>query len=56
VNQGACIYRGKVRNALKALGMALFFVEGGRIEGEMVYPSLSRLEQPLIAHQHGLSL
>jgi hypothetical protein len=50
------IYRSKVKNGLKALGMALFFVEGGRLEGELLYPSLSRLEQLLIAHQHGLSL
>jgi hypothetical protein len=50
------IYRSKVKGALKALGMALFFVEGGRIEGEVLYPSLSRLEQLLIAYQHGLSL
>lgn len=50
------IYRSKVKGALKALGMALFFVEGGRLQGELVYPSLSRLEQLLIAHQHGLSL
>lgn len=49
------IYRNKVKGALKAFGMALFFVEGGRLEGEMLYPSLSRLEQLLIAHQHGLS-
>jgi hypothetical protein len=50
------IYRSKVKGALKALGEALFYVEGGRIEGEMVCPALSRLEQLLIAHQHGLSL
>jgi len=50
------VYRNKARGVLNALGMALFFVEGGRLEGEMLYPSLSRLEQLLIAHQHGLSL
>jgi hypothetical protein len=50
------VCRSKVKDALKALGEALFFVEGARIEGEMLYSSLSRLEQLLIAHQHGLSL
>jgi len=62
--RGACgatviknfVYRSKVRSALKVLGEALFFVEGARLEGEVLYPSLSRLEQLLIAHQHGLSL
>jgi hypothetical protein len=50
------IYRSRVKGALKGLGEALFFVEGARLEGEMLYPSLSRLEQLLIAHQLGLSL
>ena len=46
----------KVRRAHKALGMALFFVEGGRIQGELVYQPLSCLEQRLFAHQFGLPL
>jgi|HubBroStandDraft_1064217.scaffolds.fasta_scaffold35903_2 hypothetical protein len=50
------ICRRKVKGALKALGEALFFVEGARLKGEMLYPSLSRLEQLVIAHHHGLSL
>ncbi len=37
----------------KALGMALFFVEGGRIKGEMIYEPLCRLERNVIAHQFG---
>jgi hypothetical protein len=50
------VYRSRVKGALKGLGEALFFVEGARLEGEMLYPCLSRLEQLLIAHQHGLPL
>jgi hypothetical protein len=50
------IHGSKVKGALKALGEALFFAEGARLEGELLYPSLSRLEQLLVAHQHGLSL
>jgi hypothetical protein len=50
------VYHSKVKDALKVLGEALFFVEGARLEGEVLYPSLSKLEQLLIAHQHGLSL
>jgi hypothetical protein len=40
----------------KALGEAPFFVEGGRIEGELIYGPLCHLEQKVIAHQLGLSL
>jgi len=41
----------KVKSAHKALGEALFFVEGGRIQGELMYEPLCRLEQRLFAHQ-----
>lgn len=46
----------ELRSPLTALGMALFYVEGGRIAGEVVYPSLCQLEQALVANRHGLSL
>ena len=46
----------KVKSAHKALGEALFFVEGGRIQGELIYEQLCALEQRLFAHQFGLSL
>src|SRR5438034_1441652 len=39
-----------------ALGEVLFFVEGGRIEGERIYEALRSLEQCLLAHQFGLPL
>ena len=44
----------KVKTAHKALGEALFFVEGGRIQGELIYAPLCALEQRLFAHQFGL--
>ena len=46
----------KVKAAHKALGEALFFVEGGRIQGELIYEPLCRLEQRLFAHQFRLPL
>jgi hypothetical protein len=46
----------KIKNAHRALGEVLFFVEGARIEGELVYDSLCSLEQRLFAHQFGLPL
>ncbi len=46
----------KIGNAHRALGMALFFAEGGRIKGELIYESLCCLEQRLFAHQYGLPL
>jgi hypothetical protein len=36
--------------------MALFFVEGGRIQGELIYEPLSCLEQRLFPYQFGLPL
>ena len=45
-----------VRDAHRALGFALFFVEGGRIQGELIYSPLCRLEQRLTAHTYGLPL
>jgi hypothetical protein len=45
-----------IKGAHRALGMALFFVEGGRIEGELIYEPLCCLEQRLFAHQYGLPL
>jgi len=46
----------KVRNAHRALGEALFFVEGGRIKGELVYEPLCSLEQRVFAHKNRLGL
>ena len=46
----------KIISAQKALGYALFFAEGGRIEKELLYAPLCDLEQRLIARQHGLAL
>jgi hypothetical protein len=44
----------KIRNAHRALGEVLFSVEGGRIQGELIYEALCALEQRLFAHQFGL--
>ena len=44
----------KVKSAHKVLGMALFFVEGGRIQGELIYEPLCCLEQRMFAYQSGL--
>jgi hypothetical protein len=46
----------RVENAHKALGEALFNVEGGRICGELIYGPLCHLEQKVYAHQYSLSL
>lgn len=46
----------KVISPHKVLGEALFFAEGGRIKGELIYQPLYQLEQRLFAHQYGLSL
>jgi MgsA AAA+ ATPase C terminal len=46
----------KIKNAHRALGQVLFFVEGARIEGELFYEPLCSLEQRLFAHQFGLPL
>jgi hypothetical protein len=46
----------KINNAHRALGEALFFVEGARIEKELVYEGLCSLEQRVAAHQVGLAL
>ncbi|MCU1269940.1 MAG: hypothetical protein JWN74_1234 [Acidobacteriaceae bacterium] len=46
----------KIKSPHKTLGEALFFVEGGRIHGELFYEPLRSLEQRLFAHQYGLSL
>lgn len=46
----------QVKNAHRALGEALFSVEGGRIQRELVSEPLSSLEQRLFAHQYGLPL
>jgi hypothetical protein len=45
-----------IRDARLALGEALFFEEGGRIAGELIYEPLCLLEQRLIAKQFSLSL
>ena len=44
----------EIRNSHRALGMALFFEEGGRIRGELVYEPLCSLEQRVFAHQYGM--
>jgi hypothetical protein len=46
----------KIKGAHRAVGEALFFVEGGRIQGELIYEPLCGLEQRLFAHQFGLPL
>ncbi len=48
--------RNKVQDAHRVLGDALFFVEGGSIQGELIYGSVCCLEQRLSAHRYGLSL
>ena len=48
--------RNKVQNAHRVLGDALFFVEGGRMQGELIYGSVCCLEQRLSAHLYGLTL
>ena len=53
---GKFFEQNKVKSAHKALGMALFFVEGGRIQSELIYEPLSCLEQRLFAYQFGLPL
>jgi hypothetical protein len=45
----------RVYNPTKALGDALFFVEGARIRNELIYPVLCGLEQRVLAQHHGLS-
>ena len=44
----------KIKNAHRALGEVLFFVEGAPIEGELVYEPLCSLEQRVLAYQYGL--
>src|SRR6266566_6287872 len=46
----------RIKSAHRALGEALFFVEGGRIQGELIYEPLRCLEQRLFAYQFGLPL
>jgi hypothetical protein len=46
----------RVENPHRALGEALFNVEGGCIRGELIYGPLCHLEQKVYAHQFGLSL
>jgi hypothetical protein len=46
----------KIKGAHRAVGEALFFVEGGRILGELIYEPLCSLEQRLFAHQYELPL
>jgi hypothetical protein len=43
-----------VQGANKALGEALFYAEGGRIRGELVYDSLTDLEQRVFSHRFHL--
>jgi hypothetical protein len=45
-----------VNGAHRAVGEALFFVEGARIQRELVYEPLCSLEQRFFAHQHRLPL
>jgi hypothetical protein len=46
----------KMKSAHTALGEVLFFVEGARIEGELIYEPLCSLEQRVSAHRIGLPL
>jgi hypothetical protein len=46
--------RNKTNTPHRALGEALFTVEGGREKDELVYPSLCSLEQRVAAYQFGL--
>jgi hypothetical protein len=46
----------KIKSAYMALGEALLFVEGGHIQGELIYKPLYCLEQRLFAYQFGLPL
>src|SRR5208282_2601443 len=46
----------KIKGAHRAVGETLFTVEGGRIQGELIYEPLCCLEQRLFAHQFGLPL
>ncbi len=46
----------EVKSAHRAVGEALFFAEGGRIKGELVYAPLCSLEQRLSPHQFGLPM
>jgi MgsA AAA+ ATPase C terminal len=48
--------RYQVKSAHRAVGSALFFVEGGRIRSELVWEPLSSLEQRFFAHKYGLPL
>jgi hypothetical protein len=48
--------RNKIKGAHRAVGEALFFVEGGRIQGELIYEPLCDLEQRLSAYRFGLPL
>jgi hypothetical protein len=53
---GDFFQQNEIRNAHRALGEALFFEEGGRIKGEMVYEPLCCLEQRLFAYQYGMDI
>jgi hypothetical protein len=49
-------FQNKIKSAHTALGEVLFFVEGARIEGELIYEPLYSLEQRVAAHRIGLPL
>ena len=46
----------RLKSAHRALGVALFFSEGGRIRSELIYDPLSHFERGLIAYQSNLPL
>lgn len=48
--------RNKVKASHRALGEVLFYMEGGRIESELVYEGLCYLEQRFFAHQFSLPI
>lgn len=50
------IRKKSVKTPTQAVGEALFFSEGGKIRGELIYEPLSRMEQRFFAFQFGLSL
>jgi hypothetical protein len=45
-----------VKSPHRVLGETLFFTEGGRIKGELIYGPLAGLEQRYFAHKNGLPL
>lgn len=51
---GEFFRQNRVKTAHRALGMALFFAEGGRIRNELICQPVAWLEQRTFAHQYGI--